>query len=105
VLLKKSSMLVDAVVVDAGERGGQRELGERGALIKGPTADAGERGGEGHVPLPDALATNESESADVRCVGNGGKVDVGEGGATEERAEAKVVRDVGNVREVRAEHP
>ena len=74
-------------------------------MIKGPTADAGERGGEGHVPLPEALATNESESADVRCVGNGGKVDVGEGGATEERAEAKVVRDVGNVREVRAEHP
>ena len=41
-------LLKEGVVVDAGggPGGGQREHGERGALIKGPTADAGERGGE-----------------------------------------------------------
>ena len=39
-----SSMLVVSGGEPAG--GGQREHGERGALIKGPTADAGERGGE-----------------------------------------------------------
>ena len=75
--------MIKGVRADAGHGDWEGELDEGGAAAESAVVDPGERGGKGE--LDEAFATDKSESADV-CVGDGGEVDNGEGGAIEERA-------------------
>ena len=72
---------IEGARADAGQGGGECELDEGGAVRESVLVDSGERGGEGQLGEP--FAAEESASADA-CVGDGGEVDVGERGATEQ---------------------